>query len=151
MRTIGMRAHPKGVTFAIYDAKSKAVLNVEQIKIPLAFDVPDALKYVRSNILDVIREYEVLKAGIRVQEPFSQLPNPFRTQIEGVLQEAFASSDVSAFFAGPIAVLARMLGVQRDAIKPAIEGKNSFSIENWGMMSGEQREAILYAVGAKDA
>src|SRR5438876_834595 len=123
-RTIGIRAHPKGVTFAIYDPSKSTVLNVEELKIPAAFDVPASLKYLRNNLLDVIREYEVVKAGIRLQEPFAQSINIFRTQIEGVIQEAFASSDIDSFFVGPIAVIAAKLGVQRDRIKPMIAGEN---------------------------
>ena len=64
MITIGIRAAPKAVTFAIYDSASDAVQNVEEIKIPAAFSIPSSLKYVRSNILDVLREYNVEKAGV---------------------------------------------------------------------------------------
>src|SRR5690606_1890353 len=68
MITIGIRAAPKCVTFAIYDTEAKSVLNVEEIKIPAAFETPAALKYVRSNLLDVLREYQVERAGVRVTE-----------------------------------------------------------------------------------
>jgi hypothetical protein len=66
--TIGFRAAPTEVTFAIYDSEASAIQNVDSIKIPSAFRWPDSLKYVRSNLLDVLREYRVEKAGIRLTE-----------------------------------------------------------------------------------
>ena len=61
------------MTFAIYDSEQNAVINVEEIRIPAAFPTPAALKYVRSNLLDVLREYEVERAGVRVTEPVSAI------------------------------------------------------------------------------
>ena len=73
MITIGIRAQPKGLTFAIFDKDANKVLNVEDIKIPAAFTVPEGLKYLRSNLLDVLREYSVARAGVRVTEPNAQV------------------------------------------------------------------------------
>ena len=94
MITIGIRAAPKVVTFAVYDSTSRTVINVEEIKIPAAFSLPDRLKYVRSNLLDVLREYKVEQAGIRETEPAAQSSSIERVQIESVIQEAFASSEL---------------------------------------------------------
>jgi hypothetical protein len=63
-------------------------VNVEEIKIPAAFDVPDRLKYIRSNLLDVIREFRVESAGVRVTEPNADASTE-RIQIEGVIQESY--------------------------------------------------------------
>jgi hypothetical protein len=104
MITIGIRAAPKVVTFAIYDTDEEAILNVEEIKIPAAFDTPSALKYVRSNLLDVLREYQVERAGVRITEALAT-PNVERIQIEGVIQEAFASTRRQ-----------RLLGVMNEAL-----------------------------------
>jgi hypothetical protein len=35
--------------------------------------------------------------------------------------------------------------------KPLVAGENDLGIENWDKMSKEEREAILCAMGAKDA
>lgn len=59
MITMGLRAAPKCVTFAIFDGDAQAVVNVEDIQIPAAFQWPVALKYVRSSVLDVLREYQI--------------------------------------------------------------------------------------------
>ncbi len=102
MRTIGIRAAPSVVTFAVIDTDDNSVVNVEKIKIPAAFETPDALKYVRSNLLDILREYDVERAGIRVTESSADGTSVERIQIEGVIQEAFASSDLKAYYVGQI-------------------------------------------------
>jgi hypothetical protein len=97
MRTIGIRAAPKAVTFVVYDSIANGILNVEDIKIPVAFSTPDALKYIRNNLLDILREYEITHAGVRVTEPNAQSTSIERIQIEGVIQEAFASSLLESY------------------------------------------------------
>jgi len=150
MITIGIRAAPKVVTFAIYDTDEEAILNVEEIKIPAAFDTPAALKYVRSNLLDVLREYQVERAGVRITEG-TATPNVERVQIEGVIQEAFASSELQSYYVGQIASMAKRLGIERERIKPLVNGEEDIGIENWKKMGKEEREAILCAIGAKNA
>ncbi|WP_147694527.1 hypothetical protein [Vogesella mureinivorans] len=150
MKTIGIRAAPKVVTFAIYDVEQNSIVNVEEIKIPAAFSTPDALKYLRLNLLDIIREYEVERAGIRVTEPNAQSMRIERIQIEGVIQEAFASSDLRSYYIGQISSISKRLGLDRARFKPIVGGENDLDIENWGGMSKEEREAILCAIGAKD-
>jgi hypothetical protein len=43
VRTLGIRAAPRVITFAVYDSAERAVLNIEDIKVPIAFEAPDAL------------------------------------------------------------------------------------------------------------
>ena len=148
MITIGIRAAPRAVTFAVYDSLSKAVKNVEEIKVPIALSVPARLKYVRSNVLDVLREYNVDKAGVRVTESNSQTLKIDRIQIEGVIQEAFASSSLQDYYVGQISTISARLGLDRIQFKPMVEGRNDLEIENWDAMTKEGREAILCAIGA---
>ncbi|WP_370031448.1 hypothetical protein [Qipengyuania mesophila] len=146
--TIGFRSTPKEVSFAIYDADEGRVLNIETLRIPIAFDEPQALKFVRSNVLDILREYSVEFAGIRLTEPSAQSFDLRRIHIEGVIQEAFASSVLRGFYAGPIAVISRRLGIDRKQFKPAVAGENVLQIDNWDGMAANQREAIMTAIGA---
>lgn len=148
MVTIGMRASPSELTFAIYDTSSKSVVNVECIRVPIAFAWPQALKHVRSNLLDVVREYEVEMAGIRLAEPTAQRVSIERTHIEGVVQEAFASSDLKGFYVGAISTIAARVGVERAALKRMIEGSNDLKIDSWADLDEKQREAVLTAMGA---
>ena len=151
MITIGIRAAPTVVTFAVYDSESHGVVNVEEIKIPAAFSVPDALKYLRSNLLDILREFKIAKAGIRASEPNAQNPSIERIQIEGVIQETFASSDLEAYYVGHISSISARIGVQRTEFKPLVAGEKEFDVENWDKMSSAEREAVLCAVGAVNA
>lgn len=148
MRTIGLRAAPRTVTFAIYDDEAKSILNIEEIRAPAAFATPDILKFLRINLLDVLREFGVERAGIRLAEPMAQSLNLDRVQVEAVMQEAFASSSLKGYFSGSIATIAARLGIGRADFKPYVEGEREYPLEGWGDMTPVQREACLCAVGA---
>jgi len=148
MRSIGIRAAPKEVIFAVCESDPLAVLNVEPIRVPAALTIPESLKYLRSNLLDILREYQIEKAGIRTTEPSAQSLSIERIQIEGVLQEAFASSMLRSYYAGPIATIASKLQINRGDFKLIIDGDNHFGVENWAKMKPNEREAILTAMGA---
>ncbi|WP_324748768.1 hypothetical protein SH591_08600 [Sphingomonas sp. LY54] len=150
MITIGLRAAPRSVTFAVYDTDVNSILNVEEIRAPAAFATPNILKFLRINLLDVLREYKVKRAGIRLAEPMAQSPNLERIQIEAVMQEAFASSTLDGYFAGPIATITARLGMERSDFKPHVEGQREYPLEGWANMSPVQREAALCAVAAAD-
>lgn len=151
MRTIGIRAAPKFVTFVVFDADAQAVLNVEDIRIPAAFHTPDALKYVRNNLLDILREYRIDRAGIRVTEPNAQSPSIARIQLEGVVQEAFASSTLASYYVGQISSISAKLGIDRADFKRYVDGPLEWPVENWSSLDKEQREALLCAIGASCA
>ena len=148
MITIGIRARPNNLIFAIFNSDQKNIVNVEEIKIPAAFTLPEGLKYIRNNLLDVLREFGVEKAGIRITESNSQKLSIERIQIEGVVQEAFASSTVQSCYVGRISTMAANLGIRREEFKPLISGEKDPGVENWSAQSDIQREAILCAMGA---
>lgn len=152
MIAIGIRAAPKLVTFVIYDSQAQKIANVETIKIPAAFSKPDALKYVRGNILDILREYKVTHAGIRAFETVGPLRANIipRIEIEGVIQEAFASSPLVFYYVGNIATIASRLNIERKAFKPLIDGTATYDLEGWEELGKEAREAALCAIGAVD-
>lgn len=147
MITIGFRADPKAVTFVVYNSETQTILNIEEIKIPLALEIPDRLKYIRSNLLDVIREYKVERAGIRITEPNADASKE-RVEIEGVIQEAFASSDLAGYYVGQISSISRRAGIDRQDFKLLVQGKREYPVENWGNMKEKEREALITAVGA---
>lgn len=152
MRTIGIRAEPSAVTFAVFDSAASSVANIEQLKIPLAFATPDKLKYVRSNLLDILREYYVERAGVRITEPNAQRPSFDRIQIEGVIQEAFASSALQSYFVGQISSIASRLGRKRTEILPFVSGEKNYpGIAGWSSMKPNAREALLCAMAVANA
>jgi len=152
MKTIGIRVQPSEVTFVVFDAAENALVNVETIKIPKALAVPDALKYVRNNILDVLNEYDVECGGLRVTESNSQQKNIRRIELEGVIQEAFASSTLRAYYCGQISNISAKVGIPRTDFKLLVDGEKDFDqVEGWDELDREAREATLAAIGARSA
>lgn len=151
MITIGIRSAPKVVCFAVFDSDEGRIVNVESILVPAAFYTPDALKYIRSNILDVLREYNVEKAGIRVAEGSAQNTSTERIQIEGVVQEAFASSTLKGYYVGYMSNISSKLGIRTSKFKELVKGANDLEVEGWEKLSESSREAILCAMGAVHA
>jgi hypothetical protein len=148
MKSIGIRVSPSKITFVVFDKDSQSIVNVEALRIPIAFETPDALKYVRSNLLDILREYEVSYAGVRVTEPNAQSMNISRIQLEGVIQEAFASSQLKGYYVGQISSISARLGIPRTDFKLYVQGTKSWNVEGWGSLDVEAREAMLCAIGA---
>jgi hypothetical protein len=102
MNCIGIRTEPKAVTFAIFSTAEERIINIERLVVPQAMNVPEQLSFIRSNILDVFREFEISRVGIRITESNSKHLNISRLQIEGVVQEAIASSAVDSYYTGQI-------------------------------------------------
>jgi hypothetical protein len=98
-----------------------------------------------------MREYEIERAGIRVTESIAQSANIERIQIEGVIQEAFASSTLHSYYVGQIASISGRLGINRKQFRPLVDGDEYPGVENWEKMSKAAREAILCAMGAEHA
>lgn len=152
MNTLGIRARPCSVIIAVYNTDNALIVNVEDVKIPKALSTPEALKYIRNSTLDILREFNIEKAGLRIVESNSQTLNIRRIEIEGVIQEAFASSMLSAYFCGQISTITAKLNMKRSDFKLYIEGTKSYeAVENWDDHSKEEKEAILTALGAVHA
>ncbi len=148
MNCIGLRVEPKSVTFAVYDSGEGAITNIEKLNVPLALETPEKLKFIRSNILDIFREFEITRVGIKITEPTSQHLNILRLQIEGVIQEAIASSGVDYYYTGHISTISAKLGFPRANFKKYIENELEYDVENWGELIPVQKEAVFAAMGA---
>lgn len=148
MISIGLRTEPKKVTFAIYDSEEEVIINLEKLIIPKSLDVPEQLKFIRLNLLDIIREYKIDVAGIRITESNAQTVNIDRIQIEGVIQEAFASSSINSYFIGQISSISSKLGFDRLDFKKYIDNSLEYDLEGWTGLSKEEKEAIFVAIGA---
>jgi hypothetical protein len=148
MRSIGIRVEPKSITFAVYDFDSAEIVNIEKLNVPKALDIPERLKFIRSNMLDIFREFDIKRAGIRITESNSQHLNIARLQIEGVIQEAIASSCVESYYTGQISNISAKLGFNRSDFKKYLEGEMDYEIENWGNLTKPEKEAVFAAIGA---
>jgi len=152
MKTLGIRVKPDTAVVAVYDLTNGILENVEDICIPKALSTPEALKYVRNSILDVLREYNIEKAGLRKVESNSQTLSIRRIEIEGVIQEAFASSMLSAYYCGQISSISAKVGIARVDFKRYVDNSLNFErVQNWSDLNKEQREAVLTALGAENA
>ncbi len=124
-------------------------LDVSLLNIPFSLDIPERLNFVRNTILDIMTEYEVTRAAIRISEFGRTLDQRGieRIQIEGVLQESLASSMVEKFVAGQISVLASLAGIARSDFKPLASGEKNFQHfpvgRRWQELSLEERESVL--------
>lgn len=146
---LGLRASPTEVTFTIFDEESNSIITIDQIKVPKVLESPEALKHIRFNILDIIREYSITDAGIRITESSSQQLSIERIQIEGVIQEAFASSALKSYYTGQVSSISKRIGIDRKTFKPFIDGEQNFDdVEGWEKLSKNERESVLCALGA---
>ena len=151
MHVIGIRAAPKRILYSIinFSEESFSISNQELV-IPVSFDIPQKLKYVRKTMLDIFNEYKILRAGIRIAEPVSSAfgqQDEFRIMLEGNIQELIASSKVETYFSGVKASIASRLGLANDgSISSFIEATDIFKeIPNWKELPKEHRECILVA------
>lgn len=149
MNTIGIRVEPLAVTFVVFSTTENIIVNAEKIRVPKALSIPEKLKYIRVNLLDVLREFKIEKAGIRITESNSQNFKIERIQMEGVIIEAFASSSLKKYFCGQISSISRLLGMERADFKRYLDGTLNYdAVENWGDFSTTEKEACFAAIGA---
>jgi len=152
MKILGIRVEPKKTTFVVisYENEEFEVINNECIKVPAALDFPEKLKYIRSCVLDILREYEITIAGIRVAESNSQNLDITRLHIEGVIQEAFASSNVDKYFIGRKTSIAARLDMKVKDLGDMFKGQEGYEkLMNWDCLTNQiAKEAALVAMGA---
>lgn len=152
MRAIGIRAAPKQVTYAVLeeDGEEIRIVDLNQVVVPQALWTPDRFRYLRTTFLDIIEEYSVVRAGLRLAEAMSANQDPFRIGVEAVLQELLSSSPVEQYFCGRINSIAALIdGVRTTDMKPLIKGEQTFrDMQTWQEMSPEQRESFLSALAS---
>lgn len=148
---LGVRTSPTEVTFCVFDPQEQNIKNISSIVVPKALTPPEQLKHIRLHILDILREYKVTHAGIRTLEATAQSVTISRVQIEGVIQEAFASSDIQSYYVGQISNISAKVGIPRTDFKLLVDGSKTLEgFEGWDDLSKEEREAALCAMGASN-
>ena len=154
VRAIGIRVAPREVHYAVVENASEhseehELLTNGSVVVPSALDFPAKLHFIRTTMLDIMAEYRVRRAGIRLTESTAKGVSVERLNLEGVIQELLCSSTVEAYFAGPIAAIAARLGEKdRSRIKEYFEGSSFLGLDGWSGLSREQRESIVTAVAA---
>ena len=150
-RSIGIRVTPSTVYFSVvsYENEELEITLVDKITNPKALNIPEQLKFLRNTLCDIINEFSITNACIRITESNAQSINITRIYIEGVIQELFASSTIVKYYVGQISSISANLNIERSTFKPFAEGKSSFmEIENWQSFSLEQRESLMSAISA---
>lgn len=158
MKTIGLRVYSNSkIYYCIIEKTSDETLNyldISHLNVPKSLSWPESLNFVRNTILDLLVEYNVKNAIIRICEFGMTLNKNLieRSYIEGVLQETIASSSVEKFIAGQISEFTSLLGIPRDNFKKYANAELTYdnipSTLNWNNFSLEERETILTANAA---
>lgn len=148
MNILGVRAAPKVASFVVYDTESMSIKCSDVIKIPATMDTPEKLKYIRNNILDILRLYKVEVAAIRVAEANSKNLNIERLYIEAVIQEAFSSSEVKSYFTIRQNGIKSTLNLSQDDYKSILKSESSINELDNSSFTSETNEALLSALAA---
>ena len=151
INSIGIRVTPTKIYYSIVEKNNDdlEIKIVDIINNPKALDTPEQLKFLRNTLCDIINEFKIIKACIRISESVAQSTSTSRIYIEGVIQELFASSTIESYFVGQISNISSNLGIERSSFKPFAEGKDNFlEIEDWKKFSLEHRESVMAAVSA---
>jgi glycyl-tRNA synthetase beta subunit len=151
MRVLGIRVEPKKSTFIVIERDiddNYTLINEEVIKVPIALSFPEQLKYIRNTVIDILREYEITFAGIKLTESIATA-DLNRVQFEGVIQEAFSSSEVKDYFSGRKLSIMKRLGISKTIYDSILNGEQEYPIINWNRLTNKNlREAALVAIGA---
>jgi len=150
-KSIGIRVTPSTLYFSIvtYENEVLEITVVDKINNPKALNIPEQLKFLRNTLCDIINEFNITNACIRITESNAQSINIPRIYIEAVIQELFASSTVIKYYVGQISSISANLGIDRADFKPFAEGKEVFNeIENWASYSLEERESLMSSISA---
>lgn len=150
--SIGLRSKPDSVIYSVIEEKengSKEIIIIDKLILPVALQLPEQLKFIRSTFLDIILENKINRACIRITESTAQKIFIERINIEAVLQELIASSTIEKYYVGQISTISAKLKFERSLFKEYVENKHVYPhIENWSNYSKEERESILSALSA---
>lgn len=148
--SIGIRVKPDCVIYSIIKEKGeeREIVLIDKVNIPVALQVPEQLKFIRSTFLDIIFENQVNLACIRVTESTAQKISIGRINIEAVIQELIASSTVEKYFVGQISNISARLGMARENFKKIIDSKECDFIEDWHSFNKEEKESLLASLSA---
>jgi len=119
------------------------------LHIPLSLDIPERLQYIRNTLQDIIDQYEINNAFIRINEGMYSVKSHDieRYNIEGVILECVAGCDIVKYKYGKIVTMERLLGLEKGDFKDLAYGKEIYEVPSeldWANgLSKEERESIL--------
>lgn len=152
MNTLGIRVSPSQITYVIYESENKQFI-FKSYKRPNFLSFPEFLKYIRYNFLDILEFHKIKYVAIKQIEYTSKNCHPERIGIEGVIQEALASSNIFGYFIENKQSFFKVLKEKSEIIKLALENQDKFLqiINIYGNLDSkitneEAREATFSAI-----
>jgi hypothetical protein len=105
---------------------------------------------VRKTIIDIINQYNINKAGIKITEGNAQRLSIERISIEAVIQELFSGCSIKNYFGGNISKISKLLGLPNNGVfKKIIKGDEiPDELEFLTDMSEYHKESTLAALAA---
>ena len=149
---IGFRVYSnKKIYYTIIekDEDSFNYITIDKLIIPLSMNEPERLNYIRNTIMDIIEEYQITTALVRVKETLNNMTKLHvqRFYIEGVLLESLAGSSVSNYKLGQISTMSMILEIDRKDFKKLANNELTFDKLpdelDWEKLCKEERESIL--------
>jgi septum formation topological specificity factor MinE len=152
MKSIGIRTTPKEVFFTVIEQNEdeNEIKVTDKLVLPVSMNVPDKLNFVRKTIIDIINQYNINKAGIKITEGNAQRLSIERISIEAVIQELFSGCSIKNYFGGNISKISKLLGLPNNGVfKKIIKGDEiPDELEFLTDMSEYHKESTLAALAA---
>ena len=82
---------------------------------------------IRNNVLDILREYQVERAALRVAEGIAKNQSIPRYYLEAVIQEAFSSSNVISYQVVRMSSIMSRLKLNKADYNLILESKSSIN------------------------
>ena len=94
--SIGIRAKPKEIFYSVCSEEPGRIelISCSKLIIPMSLAFPEKLKFVRNTFLDIIYEFQITRAGIRIAESLAERKSCDRISLEAVIQELLASGAI---------------------------------------------------------
>ncbi|MCI7387754.1 MAG: hypothetical protein MSH64_14035 [Bacteroides uniformis] len=150
--SIGIRVKPDCIIYSIIKENdgNKEIILIDKVNVPIALEVPEQLKFIRSTFLDIIFENQVNLACIRATETTAKKISIERVNMEAVIQELIASSSIEKYYVGRISTISSRLGITRERFKPLVESKvdDCKFFDDWSEYNKEEKESLLAALSA---
>jgi hypothetical protein len=153
MNSLGIRVTSSTIFFSVYNKENKTIISERQALPEL--DLPKKLKQIREDFLVFITKHNITNVGMKIAEKNALSINLERIAIEGVLQEAIASSNIQSYSIYTLQSIAKSFGIKGKDFKPLATDAELFQkfiaekiTQSNLRTNNEQREAILLAIAA---
>ena len=147
---VGLRAQAEKVLVAVVEGTQEQPLLVERhtLEAPAGSAMPLVLASIRSQLLDLIKNHDVRRIGVRLPESNARGGNKEgvrnRTRLDGVLLEIAGTLRLEVVH-GALSTIAKALGTKDRKKYIEADEFRGLSLED---VSLEMREAILVGVAA---